>query len=500
VITWVVVTVVKWVVTVVCQIVTEIIGMVVTFVLRVVAWLVSFVVCLFTDPLEALKSFRDLWATVLDLVDDIFDFVKVLINDVAGILDDVDNLLGSLADSFGVVGAVIFGLLRGVVQIARDIVDIVRDLVEGIQNVVGGILGLNPCRILSGLLDVGIGAVRAIIRAGFIPLAVVRAGGNVIAGVRDSVNLNNLESIITDALNKAFPEEPDRVERALDRIGLGNRPMGLSFTADPRRYFLSSRSSDVDLRSLHQEGIINLYEIAGYLSGCKNVLNRPRGEVVYAGSDLKVSYADLERFLDEGSEAVPTFNVYPITKAVFTRDLLLARRKAQQLGIRLYWKAIDELPIEKLEQVQFPISNEGKIPQPVLEQQLVRFGRTGDNDDLSQIPALAVFGFDPNNFNGITSWFRPPSTNAKTGVAFKDRLPEFFFRWVLIHELGHYWGLNHHGGLESIMFTPNDSPTPISLETILEYLLLSGEPNFNLQDARDTWAWITGPAKDSLLP
>ncbi len=502
VVTWVVITVVKWVITIVCQIVTEVIGAIVTFVLRVIAWLVSFAVCLFTDPLDALKSFRDLWGIILDLVDDIFDIVKVLINDIAGILDDIDNLLGSLADSLGIVGAVIFGIFRGAVQIARDVVNIVRDFIEGIQNLVGGILGLNLCRILSGLSDIGIGAVMAIIRTGggFIPLIIVRAAGNIVAGVRDSANLNRIEDIITDALNNAFPEDPERKERAIKRIGLGNRPMGLPFTSQPRRYFLSSRSSDIDLRVLHKEEIINLYELAGYFSGCKDALNRPRGEVVYAGTDLKVSYADLSRFLDEGVEAAPAFNVYPITKAVFTRYLYIARRKSQQLGIKLYWNSIDELPIEKPDQVQFMIANGGSGVQSLLEQQLARFGRTGNNDDLSQIPNLAVFNFSPNNFNGITSWFRPPLTDAKTGIAFKDRFPEFAFRWVLIHELGHYWGLNHHGGLESIMFTPNDSPTPVTPETVLEYLLLSGEPNFNLQDARDTWSWITKTASKSLLP
>ena len=59
VIVWEIVTVVKWVVTIVCQIVTVVVGTVVTWVLQVVGWFVSFVVCVFTDPVAAILSIRD---------------------------------------------------------------------------------------------------------------------------------------------------------------------------------------------------------------------------------------------------------------------------------------------------------------------------------------------------------------------------------------------------------------------------------------------------------
>jgi len=88
-------------------------------------------------------------------------------------------------------------------------------------------------------------------------------------------------------------------------------------------------------------------------------------------------------------------------------------------------------------------------------------------------------------------------------VSFRDRTPEYVFRWVLIHELGHYFGLDHigHDGLENIMFTLNDPAanlTPVTGDTVAEYLVFSGEPRFTLGDARLVWDWLTANALDCI--
>ena len=56
VVTWVLITVGKWVATLVCEIVTIVLGIVVELVLKVIHRLVTFVVCLFTDPGQAFKN------------------------------------------------------------------------------------------------------------------------------------------------------------------------------------------------------------------------------------------------------------------------------------------------------------------------------------------------------------------------------------------------------------------------------------------------------------
>jgi hypothetical protein len=90
-------------------------------------------------------------------------------------------------------------------------------------------------------------------------------------------------------------------------------------------------------------------------------------------------------------------------------------------------------------------------------------------------------------------------------VTYRNRSPDFVFRWVLIHEMGHYWGLNHENqasaalrGLDEIMFTWADGAFPTS-SAFIEYLLLGGEPRFTQSDAVTVWSWITTDAA-SVLP
>jgi hypothetical protein len=517
---WVVETVIKWVVTIVCQIVTFVVGLVVELVLRVVAWVVTFVVCLFTDPLEALKSFRDLWTIVTDVVEDVIDFVGLLLDDVLGILTDVERLLDSLASSLGPLG-VLLGLVKGLVSLIRNLVSVVRDLVGAIRDIVMGIITLNLCRILRGGTDLGVGIGRALADTGFAPaffwappvaagLTVVRVAGAMVAGGRDVVERMQLEGVITGTINNAFGAGTPRATAAIARVGIGGAPMGLPYTAQALRMFLSSNDSVPDLRALHDAGTINLHQLAGYASDCGRLINQPEGQVVYAGSDLRVSYADLETFLALGPGSVPEFHVFAISRQRFRTHLEAARRKAHALGVDLFFPTIGSIRATLPEHL--PLNCTTTTPPGDLVQQDLfgTLGRVGAGDDLSRIPAISHFHYVPNaagsEIFGLASWFRPSADDpSRSGVTYRNRTPDWAFRWVLVHEMGHYWGLNHlnragaERGLDEIMYTPT---TGISVGggTVAEYLLLSGEARFTLDDARTAWEWMTTDAAPSLFP
>lgn len=498
VVTWVVVTVVKWVVYLVCRIVTEIVTIVVGFVLKVLKWLVSFVVCIFTDPLAALASFRDLWMAVVELVDDVVNFVITLLDAVKGILADVSDLLGAIATYLGPIGALIFGFLKRIVDWIGHVVDIVSNLLDGFRTLIIGILSLNPCKMLAGITGIGVGVGRLVID-------VVRLIPSVVTGPRETFDHAALEGIVSAALQTRFGSDDARLQRSVERCGIGSVPMGVPFSADPRRYFLSSRSKTVDLAALHRNHTIDLFELAGYLSGCRAALNWPRAEVVYAGSAVPVTYADISAFLDEGADAAPAFRVYPMSRQLFTRYLEVARRKALQLGVRLYWTPFGDVEITRANQLP-QVSTD-----PPYSEEFAAFGRSGTGDDLSKLPSLALFWYDDKSLTGLTSWFRPPSVGTtagrpayshKSGVSYRDRQPEWLFQWVLVHEMGHYWGLDHagHNGYEFVMYSPRESTSSVTWNTAGEYLAMSGEPRFTLDDARTTWAWITMTAADTVLP
>lgn len=528
---WVVVTVTKWVVTIVCQIVTTVVGIVVTFVLRVVSWLVTFVVCLFTDPIEALKSLRDLWSIVVETVEDFFEFAETLLGDVLGILDDVNHLLDSVSSSSGWLG-VGFGPVKGAKDLVHNLVEDIRDLVGSLKDIIIGILELNLCRIVRGFTDIGTVVGRVLLDTGFAPVAAlagpvglaaaggIRLVGAGVAGTRDTVDMLHLEEVITSAVNSAFGAGSDRATRSLQRVGIGASTMGLSFRADARRLFLASRSTTQNPRDLHRRGIINLHALAGHASDCGGLINEPDGEVVYVGTDLHVSYADLQDYLEIGPASVPEFQVFPISRAKFRMHLKEAQRKATAIGVRLNWGDIGELEARSPEDLPLNASDDGSIGDAAQKEWFSRMGRIGRNDDLSILPAVSHFHYvrrkkDNSEPFGLTSWFRPTDTwrcidrttpeFGPSGVTYRNRTPDWAFRWVLVHEMGHYWGLDHNNrscgnrSLDEIMYAPSTG-VGLSPSAIYEYLLGSGEPRFTLDDARSVWDWITTLGAESLLP
>jgi hypothetical protein len=65
------------------------------------------------------------------------------------------------------------------------------------------------------------------------------------------------------------------------------------------------------------------------------------------------------------------------------------------------------------------------------------------------------------------------------------------FRYVLIHEIGHYFGLDHpgHTGANHIMWSRGSGIAAVSWETVGE-AFLSAEPRFTGDDACTVWRWI----------
>jgi hypothetical protein len=492
---WIVVTVVKWIVHIVCKIVMVIIDVITKLVLRLVKFLVSFFVCLFTLDFKGLwQSLVDLWNDLIDLLEELVLFVKSLVDDAEEIVDDVQDLTDAVGCSFGRFGMFfVAGPGRWIVRVGREGLDTVYDLIDNVWDIVAGALRLNWCQFVSGWAGLGTDIGKAVALALGIPAGL---GG----AVRDAINQHDLEETIENAIQRVTDDE-DRRERMRDKVRLGYCPFGLPWTVVPYRFYLNSRSQQLDLRALHKEGLINLFGAAGRVSDCDgNLLNRPRGEVVYAGTRSPVSYSDLKRYLAEGPNAVAEFHVFAITERIFLRDLNLAKRKAYSIGIELKWGSLREHEITTRDPELVVPDNDTDIP--LLFQKL---GRIGVGDNLCELPVAAVFRYRLNPQGkltrmGYTSVFRPPDTTkmGASGVSFRDRLPEFLFRWVCIHEIGHYFGLDHadHDGLQYIMWTPAEDQ---HLDwwnggTTAELFLSGLEPQFTRDDAFRVWNWITGTA------
>ncbi|MEP7335699.1 MAG: hypothetical protein ABI717_07955, partial [Actinomycetota bacterium] len=478
---------------------------VVMVIVAVGKWVVVFAVCLFTDPWAAVKSFRDLWNDLLDIAEEAIDFLKSLLDDVGELLTDVEGVVSSLFQGIlgiseaNYVGALFAGILRWVLEFWRDGIDIVRDLICNLQDLVFGILRLNACRIVAGLTGIGADIVRVI-------MLVLRIPGGLVGGPKDEYELNEVERIVDQALRDAFAGDAAGLAAARKKVKLRNRPFGVPIHIDARRIFVSSRSTAIDLQALDARGIINLSAAADLATDCTQaeptrddkrssyLLNRARWDVVYAGTDMPVDYQTIETFRRLGAAAVPEFRVYAIRREIFRRYLDVAVRKGQQIGVQFLWR-MGELEATQLDHILVPDTDAGNDAMMTLA------GRNVASDDLCRPPALAVFRYTNDRRSGLTSWFRPGDTHP-SGVTFRDRLPEAMFRWVLVHELGHYFGLDHagHNGAGYIMFTndPGAGLDVMSLDAFFQIVFLTGEPRFTPDDARTAWGWITSNARSCL--
>ena len=518
VVTWVLVTVIKWVTYWVCKIVMVVVDVIVKIIVRLLKFLITFIVCLFTDPLEALKAIWELWKDILDIVETIFDFIKGLVCDLMEYINDFKRLTCSLTESFGWIGRVLFGFVDGAMSSVKQIIGTACNLLEGIKDTIFGILNLNGCRISEGLTNIGVGIGRIILVA----FGVI--GWVLVSGIASNVRKKKLKEAIDFALSEAFTGDEDRIERIKDKMRFYSCPMGLPVQIDARRMCIKS---DRYLQALHVNGFVNLYALAGQINGCAGKkwatqTASVNGEVVYTGTDIRVSYFDIKRFIEEGPESVPEFNVYPIKLSAYENALRVAKEKAYQLGLELWWNEIEDYPINLRTDGSFryvPMNTDFH------EEVFSNFPRNGTDDPLCKVPSLALFQYlDDEPSFGLTSWYRPPTyipscscsddkccgpssydANGgyarKSGVSFTDRTPKYIFETVLVHELGHYFGLCHcgHDGLEYIMYSPAKSKKTITGNTFLEFLLLSGGPSFTIDDAKETWKWLTQVAQNTCL-
>ena len=204
-------------------------------------------------------------------------------------------------------------------------------------------------------------------------------------------------------------------------------------------------------------------------------------------------------FLSLGPDAVPPFTVYPIKKTTFRQYLKFAKRKGFQIGLNFNWPSIKEVVINENRFIPLDVSSGDAIHRELFS----LIGRPSNNEDLSVVPTIAIFGYTTTTLNGLTAWFRPALEDfSPSGTTFRTRFPEVALRFVPIHEIGHYYGLNHegHNSPSLIMWSPV-AGGGIG-DAVPEYLFLSGEANFTLDDARTVWAYITTTeqAKNTILP
>lgn len=104
-----------------------------------------------------------------------------------------------------------------------------------------------------------------------------------------------------------------------------------------------------------------------------------------------------------------------------------------------------------------------------------------------------VFGYNPQQFGLSLPYWMDDKEPQPTAATIHTSFMAYLFGTILAHEMGHCFGLKHdgHDGMENIMFTMDKEEylDKVTGTTVVEYLLLGGEPRFTQMYGENAWKW-----------
>lgn len=453
------------------------------------------------------KTVKTVADTAEDAVDTVVDGVQDGLRSASEWVCKNDGDVGCAVANV-VLGAV-DGLLEGVQDLVHDVLEIVRDL----GAIAGSILSLD----LPGLLeDLG----RLGVDLGDLALDAARfaTGGYVVGGVADHFRRSRLLAFVEELVAREFGDDPETHRRVRREVGLEGRRFGFRLPAEHRVFVLDS--ADVELWAMHQQGVLDLYAMAGLTSFDSfspggphpNALVRVVGD---GGGDRfwPVTRLDVSRYLATRGEEV-RLRVYAMDRRTTAEMLETASRKLEEIGVILQWNDGERFSWFR-DYTRYPARREdydfevGDLPSLLDRSDPGR--PAGEN---CRLLALACFRLDHFGYaagrdidecgNFPASCPTPGRTDrccstvlsgARSGVIYRDAYPTDALQYVLPHEIGHYLGLCHcgHDGFQHVMFS--NEANDFWDVGILDFYW-NNEPRFTLEDGENAWRFLV----DQLRP
>lgn len=389
-------------------------------------------------------------------------------------------------------------VVHTVCEIIADIADAVVGILVGLWNVIAGVFTWNWARVWDGLVRIA-GAVVGFV-VDFIRIAYL---GDTIGYIIEEVNKVRLRNYVRKKLEGKFDGE--ELEAIKDALGVDFGAFGFRIAARATRTFIRSDftapgNQVPELIRWHSDPSLrlNIKELCGY--DYDEFWRRFRPEVVGDGGD-DVSEDDIDEYIDSSGVRGPRFSIYCMDEGTLDTKLDTASEKARSLGLLLRWRK-DEMQVTRPEHVRHHGFDQD-IQKALTDFLATVMGRTrkstnpeGARRDLCVVQTVGVFRYTDKT-NGVTANLEQGACEGLTpedvsGLTFMDRLPDFVWRYVLVHEMGHYFGLCHVDGLNRIMYTAAEAEDKSAWDwwLIPDYFYLNGGPTFVLDEAKQAWDYI----------
>jgi hypothetical protein len=476
---------------------------------------------------------------VEETVDAVADIVTDAVDAVTdAIQDGVDQAVDWACDNGGDIGCgaanVVGGSINGMFEGASDLVSDVCDIARDVSGILGSLLSLDFAGVVAHLVELSIHLV--IFGADFIRVSL---GGHIVGGIINSFHRTELRRFVAELLDRTFSHDPDRLRQAREHVGVGRGVFGLPIEAEHRIFMFDS--ANTDLRQWHLDGEIDLYALAQLLTvdSWDGVNPYPGARtVIKAVSDdgqhetlLPIMRYTLAKYIDEGKGRI---RLYAMSDAVAAEKMRVASDRFKKLGIRLSWHGLGAFSRIGSTYAYHEVNDESeyRIDAESGEQYLLNEAlRSGAEDQDDSPIALGAFRFALKDYkkNGKLSELRgttlgrditdgpsvAPCQSARTdhccntieraggtGVIHRDVWPYHVARYILVHELGHYLGLchfGHDGASNHIMYSVVDDVSWFDW-SMLPSLYLDSEPEFTIDDAKNSWRFIVSVMSHCLTP
>jgi hypothetical protein len=257
-------------------------------------------------------------------------------NWVGGELGAANSWLCEHAGSIGCrVGNILLGGIAGGLRGMGDLVGGLGDLLEHLGGFLGAVLRLDFADaiaqlglILGDLVLLGLGMLRLITLGSFI------------GGIVDAWQAEDLRQFVQQLLSDTFGNNPPRLARIIEHVGLHNADWGLPLTATHRVFMLDS--AHVPLWQWHENGDIDLYAMAGWLSFDSFSIGRRRTEVRVLNSDgtiyssIPATRWSISKYLASQGKDV-RLQIFALTNRAITDMTEVATKKHARMGIKLSW-------------------------------------------------------------------------------------------------------------------------------------------------------------------
>lgn len=434
-----------------------------------------------------------------------------------------------------VVVTVVTAVITIVCHLVADLASILWNALKFFVNLFKALFTWDKCALQEAIGNIGdavIGAVQLI-------------GDVLIRPITDRIQTYRLRNHVGEEIDKRFADQPDLAERIKNNLNVNTGVFGYRLTVTLHRLFVDSetrtpQSGDVpNLIFFHESGQINLFELAGFDHSCaifsKDGWRRslPRtekkdglGSFYGDGDRTPITRDELKEYIDSRGAKGPPFLILAMSTALQNSRIEAAQTKGRQLGLILSFdaklkevtdpqfinykggSAINALPIDcatkAKDQLDYLICELGRRPDKDFVCCDAAFQRTdviASPDealhDLCKPVAVGVFLYTvkqrsglAHNLIGTTGHDHDLRDSISSGVSFRAQIPEEIRKWVLIHELGHYFSLTHVDGFDRLMVSGEEGQGDVLTWDSIPNTFWHGGPRFTYTEAKRVWDFI----------